>query len=203
MKASGFVVTILLATIGLVLNGCISRDIIIKPSLPSEMSSTDVETPRTVSLTVYDTRYGNKSGKTLIGESESLGVHISDIWLEEPPPVFVKRLLENIITPWGYRVSSGKELNQLSGHINRFFIESKAINVLQFQFSGVIDVDLSVHQENGTELYNGNFVGTCKRVTATEVAGKDNLEKLFNLCIEEFQKQLESDIKLRYSLSSK
>jgi hypothetical protein len=147
-------------------------------------------------------KYEEKGDKTLIGRSESLGVHLSDIWVEEPPPVFVKRLLENTLTAWGYKVLSGNELNQLHGQVNKFSLESRAINALEFQADGAIDVDLDVRLANGTQLYKGNFIGACTYRSATKIPNKENLEKLFNRCVKEFQKQLESDSALRSALSA-
>lgn len=209
MKKSYRATFIFLSIIGLGLGGCASPSIVLQPGLPPVASSSAAGTPRTISLAVDGTeisyqasKYEEKGDKTLIGKSESLGVHLSDIWVEEPPPVFVKRLLENTLTAWGYKVLSGKELNQLHGHVNRFSLESRAINALEFQADGAIDVDLDVSQANGTQLYKGHFVGACTYRTATEIPNKENMEKLFNRCIEEFQKQLESDSKLRSALSS-
>ena len=200
---------IFLSIIGLGLGGCASPNIVLQPDLPPVASFSTTGTTRTISLAVDGTeigyqvsKYEEKGDKTLIGRSESLGVHLSDIWVEEPPPVFVKRLLENTLTAWGYKVLSGNELNQLHGQVNKFSLESRAINALEFQADGAIDVDLDVSLANGTQLYKGNYIGACTYRSATKIPNKENLEKLFNRCVKEFQKQLESDSKLRSALST-
>jgi hypothetical protein len=147
-------------------------------------------------------QYEEKGDKTPVGKSESLGVHMSDLWIAEPPPVFIKRLLQSDLTAWGYNVVPGSQQNQLHGHVNKFSLESRAASAIQFQADGMIDVDLEVTQADGKSKYKGHYVGICTRTTATEMPTQDYLSKLFDSCVDAFQKQLESDTNLRAALSS-
>jgi uncharacterized lipoprotein YajG len=199
----------LLVGIGFGLGGCASPNIVLQPTLPALPSSSAPETLGTVSLAVSGTernpqgsRYEEKGDKTLIGNSESLGVHLSDFWVQEPPHMFVKRLLEDDLRAWGFKVSADKEQKQLRAHVNTFSLKNRAISLLEFQVDGVIDVDSEVSRADGTQLYQGHHVGTCTHRTATEMPNQENMEKVFNRCVEEFQKHLEEDGNLRAALSS-
>lgn len=199
---------ILVATIGIGLGGCASPNIVIQPMLPAPTAAHPSASINTVRLVIDSTetnpqlnKYEEKSNKTKIGKSESLGVHLSDFWLEEPPPVFVQHLLEKNLKAWGYMAVTDNEQILLQVHLNKFSLESRAINIFQFQADGVIDIDLEVTKKNAPTHYKGHYVGMCTYRTATDVPNKTNMEKLFNQCVEEFQKQLESDLKLRAALS--
>jgi uncharacterized lipoprotein YajG len=196
----------LLAVLGLGLGGCASPNIVLQPTIPAVAPSTP-ENQATVSLAVganekAASRYEEKGDKTLIGTSESLGVHISDFWVEEPPQMFIKRLLENDLKAWGFKVAPGNERNQLHGRVNKFSLQSRSISALEFQADGVIEVDLEVSQANGTAVYQNRFVGTCTHRTATEMPTKNNMERVFGACVEDFQKKVEGDANLRTALSS-
>jgi uncharacterized lipoprotein YajG len=199
----------LLVGIGFGLGGCASPNIVLQPTLPAVPSSSAPETLGTVSLAVSGTernpqgsRYEEKGDKTLIGNSESLGVHLSDFWVQEPPHMFVQRLLDDDLRAWGFKVSADNEKNQLHGRVNAFSLKSRAISAIEFQADGVIDVDLEVSRADGTQLYKGHYVGTCTHRTATEIPNKENMEKLFNRCVGELQTHLQEDGNLRTALSS-
>lgn len=199
---------ILVATIGIGLGGCASPNIVIQPMLPAPTAAHPSANINAVRLVMDNTetnpqlnKYEEKSNKTIIGKSESLGVHLSDFWLEEPPSVFVQHLLEKNLKAWGHMAVTDNEQILLQVHLNKFSLESHAINIFQLQADGVIDVDLEVTKKNAPTHYKGHYVGICTYRTATEVPNKINMEKLFNQCVEEFQKQLESDLKLRTALS--
>jgi len=200
---------ILATAIGWALGGCASPNIVIQPALPVPATINSSGSLNTVRLVMDGTestpqlnQYEEKSDKAQIGDSESLGVHLSDFWLEEQPPVFIQRVLENDLKAWGYKVVTDKEQIQLHGHLNKFSLQSRAINLFQFQADGMIDVELEVVKVNAPPYYKGHYVGMCTYKTATEIPNKANMEKLFNQCVEEFQKQLESDLKLRAALSA-
>jgi hypothetical protein len=146
-------------------------------------------------------RYEERGEKTQIGRSESLGVHLSDLWIEEPPPIFVKRMLENNLKAWGYQVATSQPKVQLHGQVNKFSLDNRAINIFEFQADGVIDVGLNVVKD-GVVAHKGNYVGSCSYRTATEIPGQERMEKLFNACVGEFQKRLDEDSKLRAALSA-
>jgi hypothetical protein len=191
------------------LGGCASPNILIQPTLPGPATPPASGNPGTVWLVVDGTETSPQAGKyeekgawTPVGKSESLGVHLSDIWMEEPPPVFVKRMLENNLKAWGYKVISSNDRVQLHGHVNKFSLNSKAISALELQADGVIDVDLELTPANAAPLFKGHYVGTCTHRSATAIPNKENMEKLFSGCVEKFQKQLEEDTKLRAALSS-
>lgn len=200
---------ILVTVIGWALGGCASPSIVIQPALPVTAAINPSGSLNTVRLVMDGTeptpqlnQYEEKSGKVQIGDSESLGVHLSDFWLEEQPPVFIQRVLENDLKAWGYKIVADKEQIQLHGHLNKLSLKNRAINPFEFQADGVIDVELEVIKENSTPYYKGHYVGVCTYKTATEIPNKVNMERLFNKCVEEFQKQLESDLKLRAALSA-
>jgi len=146
-------------------------------------------------------KFEEKGDKTLIGKSESLGVHLSDIWVEEPPTTFVRRLLQEDLKAWGYKVSSGKEPIQLNAQVNKFSLGSRAISAVEFQADGAIDVTVTVSRADGTEVYKGRYVGTCTRKTASEFPTSEYMEKVFGQCIDEYEKKVRSDGRLRAALS--
>lgn len=194
--------------IGLVLSGCASPNIMLKPPLPAPAAQPVSAGAGPVWLVVAGTeagsrpsRYEERGDKTQIGRSESLGVHLSDLWMEEPPPVFVKRMLENNLKAWGYQVATSPQKVQLHGLVNKFSLDNRAINIFEFQADGVIDVELSVAKD-GLSTYKERYVGTCTFRTATEIPGQERMEKLFNACVAEFQKRLDGDNRLRAALSA-
>ena len=200
---------IFVVVIGCALGGGASPNIVIQPSLPISVAINPPGNLSTVRLVMDGTeptpqlnRYEEKSDKVQIGDSESLSVHLSDFWLQEPPQVFIQRVLENDLKTWGYKVVTDKEQIQLHGHLNKFSLISRAINLFEFQADGMIDVELEAIKGNAIPHYKGHYVGMCTYKTATEIPNKVNMEKLFNKCVEEFQKQLESDLKLRAALSA-
>ena len=199
---------ILPIVIGLGLAGCASPNIVITPNLPAPATQPVTEKLGAMQLVLEGTeniqqlsRYEERGEKTQIGRSESLGVHLSDFWVEEPPPVIVKRMLENNLKAWGYQVVTNQQKVQLHGRVNKFALDSRAISPVEFQADGIIDVDLNVVRD-GTQTYKGHYVGTCTFKTATQIPNKDNMEKLFNSCFAEFQKRLDEDNMLRAALSS-
>ena len=200
---------VIVSVVALGLGGCASPNIIIQPA-PAVPATPPVSgNPRSVWLVVDGTetnpqagKYEEKGDKTLIGKSESLGVHLSDIWMEEPPPEFVKRILEDNLKAWGYKAAASNGRVQLHGHINQFALNSKAISAFELQADGVIDVDLEVTQATATPIFKGHYVETCTHKTVSELPNKENMEKLFSGCVEEFQKRLEADTQLRAALSS-
>lgn len=203
MKAINKAAFILPIIIGLGLGGCASPNIVIQPTLPALATHQVSGNIGSVWLVVdgaetnlQASRYEERGDKTAIGKSESLGVHLSDFWIQESPPVFVKRMLENNLKAWGYQVVTNPQQVQLLGRINKFTLDSRAINLFEFQAVGVIDVELNVVKDS-IPVYKGHYVGTCSYKTATEIPNKENMEKLFNSCVSEFQKRLEEDNKLR------
>lgn len=199
---------ILPIVIGLGLSGCVSPTIVIKPPLPVPATPLASVSAGPVWLVVAGTeigpqlsRYEERGERTQIGRSESLGVHLSDLWMEEPPPVFVKRMLENNLKAWGYQLATSPQKVQLHGLVNKFSLDNRAINIFEFQADGVIDVELSVTKD-GLSAYKERHVGTCTFRTATEIPGQERMEKLFNACVAEFQKRMDEDNRLRSALSA-
>ena len=190
-------------------SGCVSPSIVLRPDLPTVAASPVAGTSSAISVTVKEgaifsqaTKYEEKREKTLIGKSESLGVHLSDIWMDEPPPAFVRRLLEHTVTAWGFSVVPGKGSARMQGNVREFLLNSRAINAFEFQADGVIDVEVTVSDALGTPLYGKRYVGRCSRRTATEMPTREHLETLFGRCIQAFQDGLEADAALRSALSS-
>jgi uncharacterized lipoprotein YajG len=192
------------ALLALGLGGCAapSPNIVLQPAIPAVVPSTQ-ENQITVSVTVgmherRGSQYEEKGDKALIGDSEWLGIRKKDFWVEEPPETFIKRLLENDLQAWGFKVSAINERNQLRGRVNKFSLQGRS-----FEVDGVIDVDLEVDRADGTQIYKNHFVGTCTHGTAGPGwQTKDSLEGVFGACVEEFQKKIETDANLRTALSS-
>ena len=189
------------------LSGCVSPTVVLEPSIPTIAPSAAPDSARTAPLAVNVTqvtnqasKYEEKSDKILVGKSESLGVHLSDIWMQEPPATFVKRLLEASLKSWGYQVSPAEAQLRIDARVNKFSIDSRAASAIEFQADGAIDADVIVNRATGATLYKGNYRGSCTQRTATQFPSKDYLEALFNRCVVDFQKQLQSDEKLRSAL---
>jgi uncharacterized lipoprotein YajG len=208
MKAISQAALVLMSAMGLGLSGCTTPNIVLQPTLPAVVSSSAGDFgPISVSMAEAELnpktgQYEEKGDKVFIGRSESLGAHISDFWVEEPPDIFVKRLLENDLKAWGFTVSADEQQKRLHGRVNKFSLDSRSINPFEFQADGVIDVDLEVSRASGNQLYKGHYAGTCTHRTATEMPNKKNMEKLFSNCLEEFQKRLQEDANLRSALAS-
>lgn len=205
MKSAGKAAFVISIIIGLA--GCASPTIVIEPYFPAP-ATPPIVGHGSVQLVIEGTeaiaqlsRYEERGEKTQIGRSESLGVHLSDFWVNEPPPAIIKRILENSLKTWGYQVAAGPQPVQLHGRVNEFALDSRAISMIEFQADGLIDVDLNVIK-NGSSAYKGHYAGTCTFKTATQIPGKENMEKLFNNCIREFQKRLDEDNLLRAALTS-
>jgi hypothetical protein len=204
IKKTAFIFPVI---IGLGLAGCVSPNIVLNPIVPTPGTAQVSGSLGSVQLIVDGTEniqqlssYEGRSKKTHIGKSESLGVHLSDFWVVESPPLIIKRMLENNLKTWGYQVTTNTHPVQLHGHVNKYALNNKAINYFQFQADGVIDVDLLV-VKNSIQTYKGHYVGTCTFKTASQAPNKDNMEKLFNSCVTEFQKRLDEDNLLRAALA--
>lgn len=199
----------LLAVAALALGGCTSPNIVLEPSLLTAALAPAQPSARPATVTVEagvmespTSKYEESSEKTLIGKSESLGIHLSDIWIEERPATFLKRLVQADMEHWGYRVtSSGGELN-VQVRVNKFSMGSRAINAFQFQADGVIDATLNVTRSDGTNLYSGHYRADCTRKTASEMPRKEYLQKIFDHCVSDFQVRLQSDGALRAALQA-
>lgn len=208
MKISNKIPLILAGAIGLALGGCASPTIVLKPTLPPPATPAVAVKQGTVQLIVDGaggspqlSRYEERGDKTQIGSSESLGVHLSDFWVKEPPPKLIQRMLENNLRAWGFRVTTKPQPIQLHGHVNEFSLNSKARSLVEFQADGVVDIDLDVIND-GTRSYRGHYVGTCTFKTATQIPNETNMGRLFNVCLANLQKRLDEDGRLRAALSS-
>ncbi len=198
---------VLLSAVGIGLWGCgsLEPNIVLHPALPAVAPSAAPGSRGAVSLDTSEaapSKYEEKGDRTQLGRSESLGVHMSDFWVDEAPEAFIGRLLQSDLAAWGFQVSPGEQRNRLRARVNRFALDSKAANAVEFQADGVIDVDLEVDRADGTRLYKANYVGTCTRRSATEFPNRENMEKVFRACVDDFQKRLEADAGLRDALSS-
>lgn len=92
------------------LAGCVSSDIVLEANVPAPAAPPSAAAPAVTVETVVAqppaAKHEEPGDKTLIGRSESLGVHLSDIWMREAPAAFAGRLVEASIARWGYRVAS-------------------------------------------------------------------------------------------------
>lgn len=200
-------IALLLLSVVVALGGCVSGDIVLKPGVPREASPTTQASAPTVPVTVEAIaeqptagKYEERSDKTLIGTSESLGVHLSDIWMEERPESFVKRLVEASVQRWGYRTEGAAGPLELQVRMAKLAIGSRAINALQFQAEGAIDAELTVSRRGGHALYSRHYRGACTQTTATEMPSKEYLQQIFDRCVKDFQASVESDAALRRAL---
>lgn len=191
------------------LGGCVSPDIVLQPTLPAQASAIAQASAPAAALTVEAvaerspaSKYEERSDKTLIGKSESLGVHLSDIWIEQSPETFVKRLVEASVQRWGYRTASSAGSLKLQVRIRKLAMDSRAINALQFQADGAIDADLDISRPDGAPLYRGHYQGACTQTTASEMPGKEYLQQIFDRCVKDLQAKLESDAALRQTLEA-
>jgi hypothetical protein len=201
-------IALLLSLAVVALGGCVSGDIVLQPGVPAQAPVTAQTSVAPAPLAVEAiaepspaSKYEERSDKTLIGRSESLGVHLSDIWMEETPTTFVKRLVEASVQRWGYRIANAPGLLKLQVRITKLAMESRAINALQFQADGAIDADLNVSRPDGAALYSGHYRGACTQTTASETPGKEYLQQVFDRCVKDFQAKLESDAALRQALA--
>jgi uncharacterized lipoprotein YajG len=196
---------VLLIAAGLLaLCGCASPTIVINPSLPAPALSSSPGPGVDVRLDVREaagSRFEEKSDKTLIGKSESLGVHVSDFWMEEPPARFVQRLIEANLKAWGHRVVQNGERVYMRAQVNRVSLDNKAVSALEFQADGMIDVVLEVVAKDSKPGYRRQYLATCTFRTATSLPNKDNMERTFNQCVDEFQKRISEDGALRAALA--
>lgn len=198
---------LLLAAVAL--GGCVGGDIVLQPSVPAQAPLTAPPAVSTAPLTVEATavpapagKYEERSDKTLMGRSESLGVQLGDIWTQERPELFVKRLVEATVQRWGYRTASSGAPLKLQVRTTKFAIDSRAINALQFQADGAIDAELNVSRRDGAALYSGHYRGACTQTTATEMPGREYLQQVFDRCVKDLQAKLESDAALRQALDA-
>jgi uncharacterized lipoprotein YajG len=205
MKVSNKVVAVVSIVLGLA--GCASPTVVIEPVFPAP-ATPPVAGRGSVQLVMEGTettaqlsRYEERGEKTMIGKSDSLGVHLSDFWVNDPPPVIMKRMLEKNLKTWGYQVAENPQPIQLRARVAKFSLDSRAISMVEFQADGVIEVDLVVLRD-GAQTYKGQYSGTCTFRTATQIPNKENMDKLFNQCAREFQKTLDADNMLRAALSS-
>lgn len=190
----------------LALWGCASPSIVIEPSVPTPEARAAAGPNVDVRLNLREAqspaaRFEEKREKTLLGRSESLGVHLSDFWMEEPAARFVQRLLESHVKSWGHRVVADNEQVQLRGQVNRLSLNSKAISAFEFQADGAIDVELEVVPKDAAPRYRRQYVATCTFRTATSIPNKDNMDKMFNNCVADFQKRIAEDGALRAAVS--
>ena len=191
------------------LGGCVSPDIVLQPTLPAQAPATAQASAPAAALTVEAvaeqspaSKYEERSDKTLIGKSESLGVHLSDIWIEQSPESFVKRLVEASVQRWGYRTHGAAGPLELQVRMAKLSIGSRAISALQFQADGAIDADLNVSRRGGPALYSRHYRGACTQTTATQMPGREYLQQVFDRCVKDFQASLESDPALRRALDA-
>ena len=204
-----------IARIGLValtvvaLGGCVSPDIVLQPKVLAQRQEPAQASAPAAALTVEAgaaespaSKYEERSDKTLIGRSESLGVHLSDISMQEAPAAFVKRVVESSLEYWGYRPSSAGGLLKVQVRVNKFSMDSRAINAFQFQSDGAIDADLNVSRTDGAALYSGHYQSACTQTTASQMPSKEYLEQIFDRCVKDFQAKLESDASLRAALQT-
>lgn len=192
----------------LTLAGCASPNIVLDPQIPAPPSAGEVGRSGTVALRVEEAAarapsgaYEERSDKTLIGTSESLGMHLSDLWLAQAPSEFVARLLRHDLEQWGYGIAAGSGRTTVEARVNRLSLESRAANPVQFEANGVIDADVDVVRADGSPAYKGHYVATCTRRTATEMPSQAYLSKVFDGCVADFQGQIASDAKLRSALA--
>ena len=193
--------------LGIVIAGCAPPNIVLIPSIPSPAATGDGVNRGSVQLVIDGTEdsqklssYEETTEKTQVGRSESLGVHLSDFWVEEPPPFIVKSMLENNLKAWGYQAVSDQQRIKLNGPVNQFALNNRAINAFQFQADGVIDIDLSVFKD-GFQTHRINYAETCTFKTAS-MPGKENMNKVFNECVAQIQKRLDEDKDLRSALEN-
>jgi uncharacterized lipoprotein YajG len=207
MKNIGKINLIVPAVIAFVLAGCVSPNIVLNPNIPSPATAPVGEERGFVELIVDGTEdtqqlssYEEKTDRTQIGRSESLGVHLSDFWVEEPPPVTFKRILENNLKVWGFQATTDQQRLKLHGRVNKFSLDNRAINAFEFQADGIIDVDLDL-TINGIQAYKKHYVETCTFKTAS-IPNKEKMDKVFNDCVVQIQKRLDEDDELRNALTS-
>lgn len=202
-----FIPGLLLATALLALTGCVSPTIAINPSLSAPPVSSSAGPGVDVRLDVREaaagSRFEEKGDKTLIGKSESLGVHLSDFWMEEPPAKFVQRLVEANLKAWGHRIVASGERMHVRGQLNRLSLNNKAISALEFQADGVIDVLLEVVPKDAGPGYRRQYVSSCTFRTATSMPNKENMERMFSQCVEDLQKRISEDGALRAALAGR
>ena len=205
MNAQGRPAIPLLLLLAVALGGCVSGDIVLKPAVSTQAPATAATVPLAVEAITEQQpagKYEERGDKTLIGTSESLGVHLSDIWIEESPESFVKRLVEASLQRWGYRTQGAAGALKLQVRMAKLAMGSRAINALQFQADGAIDAELNVARRDGRELYSRHYRGACTQTTATEGPGEEYLQKVFDRCVKDFQANLESDAALRRALDT-
>lgn len=194
----------LLAALGAMLSACVSPSITLKPAAPAPAVSS-AGPGVAVRLEVGDSssrsRFEESGDKWLIGTSESLGVHLSDFWLAEPPARLVQRLVEADVNAWGHRVVPNGEQVQVRGQVNRVALNSRAINAFEFQADGVIDVVLRVVPKGTGREYRQQYVATCTFRSATSIPDQENMEHTFNQCVKEFQKRIAEDRALNAALA--
>jgi hypothetical protein len=128
-------------------------------------------------------------------------VQLSDFWMEEPPASFVQRLVEANLRAWGYNIVPTGEKMQVRGEVNRFSLNSKAISALEFQADGVIDVVLEALPKPAGPAYRQQYVATCTFRTATSIPNAENMQRLFDQCVDDLQKRITSDSALRGALT--
>ena len=195
-------------SLALLLTACASPNIVIKPAVSVPASTAVAGMSRNVRLDIVGgeaaqgSRFEEKSDKARLGRSDSLGVHLSDIWIEDPPASFVRRLLEADLKAFGHSVGTNPEYFLVHGQVKRLSLDSKAANLLEFQADGVIEADVDISRPGAAPHYRGHYLATCTFRTATSVPNKENMEKLFNQCVEQFQRQVMDDAKLRAALAS-
>lgn len=198
--------SLLAAAMLMVLNGCASPTIILAPSIPAP----DAAASGTASDVRIDVRekaspaaaFEEKRDKPLIGKSESLGVHMSDFYLDSPPSSLIQRLLESNVKAWGHRIVSEKEQAELRALVNRLTLNSRAISAFEFQADGAIDVAVEVLRKDAKPGYRQQYAATCTWRSATSVPGKENMERTFDQCVADLQKRISGDTGLRAALSA-
>jgi len=205
MNAQGRRGIALLLLLAVALGGCVSGDIVLKPAVSSQAPATGATVALAVEAITEQQpagKYEERGDKTLVGTSESLGVHLSDIWIQERPESFVKRLVEASVHRWGYRTEGAAGALKLEVRMAKLAMGSRAINALQFQADGAIDAELNVSGRDGPVLYSRHYRGACTQTTATEGPGEEYLQKVFDRCVKDFQANLESDAALRRALDT-
>ena len=190
----------------MVLNGCASPNIILTPSIPAPDgaatgAAADVRI-RVGESASASSAFEEKRDNPLIGRSESLGVHLSDFYLDGPSPRLVQRLLESNVKAWGHRIVPDKEQAELRAQVSRLTFNSRAISAFELQADGVIDVALEVVRKDARPGYRQQYVATCTWRSATSVPGKENMERVFDQCVADLQKRIEADAGLRAALSA-
>lgn len=197
----------LLALAVVALGGCVSPEIVLQPKVLAQGPASAQASAAAAAVTVEGgaaespaSKYEERNDKTLIGRSESLGVHLSDIWIEEPPAAFLRRVVESSLEYWGYRPSSAGGLLKVQVRVNKFSMDSRAINAFQFQADGAIDAQLNVVRPDGAALYSGHYQSVCTQTTASQMPSAAYLDQIFDRCVKDFQAKLESDAALRKAL---